>query len=195
MANFFTADPHFGLNDFMGIMRRDNRPFKTLKQMTKKVIRLWNKQAGKNDVIYVIGDFVNYNKSDHDSYKVTFGLVKKIKAKVVLILGNNEERLMRDVFDNDFQAFRDYLLFRGFFDVIESGIEVDILGTKYYLNHYPAKANKSMKNLFGHIHSCGFVKSYGFNVGVDCHYFKLLSEEDIKSFEERRQFFDENVYE
>lgn len=194
MARFFTADPHFGLNDFMGIIDRDSRPFKKPTTMNKKIIKLWNSQAKKDDTIYVLGDFINYNKFDHSSYEICLKLVQKIKAKVILILGNNEERLIIDKFDADFNKFREHLLKIGFFDVIKDGLELEICGTRYYLNHYPAKAKKDMLNLFGHVHSCCQIKKYGLNVGVDCHYFKLLSEADVKMFEDRRQCFDENVY-
>ena len=101
MANFFTADPHFCLNDFVGILIRDARPFKTPEKMNKAIIRIWNSQAKKDDTIYVLGDFINFNKYDMHSYQKCLHLVKKIKAKVVLILGNNEERLMQAVFDNN----------------------------------------------------------------------------------------------
>lgn len=194
MARFFTADPHFGLNDFLGIIHRDSRPFKKPTTMNKKIIKLWNSQAKKDDTIYVLGDFINYNKYDKSSYETCFKLVQKIKAKVILILGNNEERLINDKFDSNFDKFREYLLQMGFADVVKKGLELEICGTRYYLNHYPAKANKDMLNLFGHVHSCCQIKKYGLNVGVDCHYFKLLSEADVKMFEDRRDCFDENVY-
>lgn len=194
MANYFTADPHFGLNNFMGIIERDSRPFKTPLQMNKTIIKLWNKQAKRDDIIYVLGDFTNYHINDKISYKVCLKLVQKIKAKVVLILGNNEQRLIDDKFDGDFEKFKKYLLDIGFYDVIKDGIVININGTDYYLNHFPANSKKDMQNLFGHIHSCCQIKKYGINVGVDCHYFKLLSEDDITKFEKRRDSFDENVY-
>ena len=194
MAIFFTADTHFSKVDIKGVLERDFRPFKNLRQMEQRIIKIWNRQAGKNDIIYHLGDFVNYNHRDRESYKSCFKLVKKIKAKVILILGNNEQRLMEEVFDNSFEDFKKYLLDVGFYDVIQDGIYMDISGTKFYLNHRPSKHKDDAINLFGHIHNSSFIKRYGFNVGIDNVHFKLFSEEMIQEMLDRRKFFDDEVY-
>ena len=62
--NFFTSDSHFTLMYKNDTIKRDFRPFKTVKQMNRFIIKCWNKQAGKNDVIYHLGDFSNFNKVD-----------------------------------------------------------------------------------------------------------------------------------
>ena len=54
--NFFTSDTHFGDD---GVIQQDLRPFKNAKQFAKILIKTWNKQASKNDTIFVIGDFVD----------------------------------------------------------------------------------------------------------------------------------------
>ena len=64
-----------------------------------------------------------------------------------------------------------------------------------YLNHFPKNHKDGVINLFGHIHNCCFVKKYGFNVGVDNHYFRLFSENDILDIVDKTKYFDENVYE
>lgn len=192
---YFTSDSHFTLVDYEGTVLRDFRPFKSVKQMNKKIIKTWNKQAKKTDIIYHLGDFVNYNCKDNLSYKKTFAFVKKIKAKVVLILGNNEERLVRFEFNNDFDAFKKYLLDLGFADVISGGMFVNIGEQKFYLNHFPKNHKNDVLNLFGHVHNCVFVKKYGFNVGVDNHYFRLFSEDEILDLVSKIKYFDENVYE
>jgi len=49
--NFFTSDVHF--ND-EPTMINDNLPFKSIKAYDKKTIKTFNKQAGKNDTIFVM---------------------------------------------------------------------------------------------------------------------------------------------
>lgn len=191
---FFTADTHFSLRDCHSVLMRDFRPFKSLRQMNRTIIRIWNKQAGKNDIIYHLGDFANFNKFDSESYDKCYDLVRKIKAKVILICGNNENRLVERRFNGDYEKFKQYLLNKGFADVIKDGIEVEIGGTKFYLNHFPKNHKKGMENLFGHIHGTGFVKRYGFNIGIDNKYLRMFSEDDILEMVRRREFFDENVY-
>lgn len=192
--NFFTADAHFTYKDDT-IIYREFRPFKTLEEMNDKIIKIWNDQARKDDTIYCLGDFINYHWEDLD-YKTHLSLVKKIKAKVILILGNNEERVLNNDFNNDFKKFKKYLISLGFYGVIRHDLILKIGDHNYYLTHKPSDCRKESEyNLFGHIHKSAFVKRYGFNVGVDNHYFKLFSENDIIDLQGRRKFFDENVYE
>lgn len=190
---FFTADTHFSYKD-NNILYRDFRPFKTLEEMNDKIIDIWNEQVTKDDVIYFLGDFVNYNWEDLD-YEKTLGLVRKINAKVVLILGNHEERILNNDFDNNFENFRKYLISLGFYDAVRHDLTLKIGGHDYYLTHKPCDCNKNSEyNLFGHVHKSVFVKRYGFNVGLDNCYLKLFSEDDIIEMKERRKLFDENVY-
>ena len=191
---FFTADTHFSLAD-KSVIARDYRPFDSLVSMNKKIIKTWNKQVSKDDIIFHLGDFVNYNYKDDKYYERCFKYVQKIKAKVILLLGNNELRIMENIFNNNFEEFRKYLISLGFYDVIKDRISLKIGDKEYVLNHFPSKCNKNKNNLFAHIHNTVFVKRYGFNVGVDNHYFKLFSENEIIELEDRRKFFDENVYE
>ncbi len=144
MARFFTADTHFTLKDFDGTILRDGRPFKSCKQMNEFIIKQWNKQAEKDDVIYHLGDFINFNHKDADDYEKNFSLVKKLKSKVVLILGNNEERLLKMVFDDDFEKFKSYLLSLGFYDVIKKDLILTIGGdVKVPLNILPYNVIKN----------------------------------------------------
>ena len=192
--NFFTSDSHFSLADNT-IIPRDFRPFKSLKQMNRHIINKWNKDAKTTDFIYHLGDFVNYNCFDYKNYKEYFALVNKIKANVILIFGNNENKILEKEFNGDFDSMKKFLLDIGFFDVIKDSLDIEIKGNVYHLTHRPTDANfKSEYNLFGHIHKCGFVKKFGFNIGVDNHYFKLFSEEDIVDLQSRRKYFDEDVY-
>ena len=114
---FFTSDTHFGDD---GVIKQDLRPFKNAKQFAKVLINTWNKQAKKDDTIFVIGDFVDCDGDGYDSWKQSLLLVKKIKAQVVLILGNNEERVIKYYFDNDFEKFKEYCLNVGFKDVCKN---------------------------------------------------------------------------
>ena len=191
--NYFTADSHFSLNDET-VISRDYRPFGSLIEMNERIINIWNDQAKENDFIYHLGDFVNYNFVDLE-YDNLFTLVKKIKAKVILVLGNNERRILDNRFGGNFENFKTYLQSIGFFNVYEKELNLKIGDHDFKLVHCPTDADKTSNyNLFGHIHRSVFVKKYGFNVGVDNHNYKLFSEEEIQDLYDRRKFYDENVY-
>ena len=192
--NFFTSDSHFSLLD-KTIIPRDFRPFESLDEMNDAIIKTWNMDAGVGDVIYHLGDFVNYNSFDNQYFQKYFEFVQKIRAKVILIFGNNEHKILKREFGGNFEKMKQFLLELGFHDVIENYMEIMIGENIYKLTHRPTEANMQKEyNLFGHIHKCGFIKKFGFNVGVDNHYFKLFSEEDILELESRRKYFDDDVY-
>ena len=178
---FFTSDTHFGNDE---IIKRENRPFKDIKEFEDFVVEAWNKQAGESDIIYHLGDFVNYSGTEIKEFKVGYdkglAVVKRLKAKVILVIGNNEEKVMSVYFKNNYNAFVEYCKNLGFFDVKrEDYLNLD--GYKLYLNHCPRKHKDGFINIFGHTHrSTGIWKPFGLNVGCDLHHFYLLSEEELK---------------
>ncbi len=191
--NFFTSDAHFKSND---IIYREKRPFKNYKVFERKIIRRWNKQARKGDTIYFIGDFLNYSKKDTFSWSQALPLVRKIKADVVLILGNNEERVIKNKFDGNYEKFKNFLLKAGFKGV-EKNIEISVCGQLFHLVHDPKNHKKGMLNLFGHTHrTLGIYTPFGFNVGCDLHHYNLLDENYIKFLiDSKKDFWDKaNIF-
>lgn len=185
---YFTSDTHFGGDD---IILREKRPFKNSKIFLKKVIKLWNSQTKKDDIIYVVGDFFNYNKNDNTSWKKVVDVPKKIKGKIVIIIGNNEERIIKNEFDNNFENFKNFLVSKGFFDLKYEDY-INFGNNKYYLNHFPINKKNDYINLFGHTHrATGLWKPFGLNLDCDLNYFSLYSQNDIeKMIEEKRTFWD-----
>ena len=174
---FFISDLHFGSD---GTLIRENRPFKNAKCFAKKVIKIWNNQASKNDFIYCIGDFVNCNDEERFEWKEALCLVQKIKAKIILVIGNNEEKLISEFFDGDFDEFRKYCLSLGFIDVVKD-MHLEVEGLSLYLNHFPNNHKPDCINLFGHMHrAVGLWESYGLNMSCDLNHFQLFSIDEIK---------------
>ena len=173
---FFTSDLHF--NDLETI-KNDNRPFKTTKSFNRFIVKTWNKQAKKADTIFVVGDFFDCDDETCTDWKKTSKIAKQIKANLVLILGNNEERIIKYFFDNDFEKFKQYCLNIGFKEVYKN-LEIEFGGNKLYLVHKPIHHKEGMLNLFGHMHRGGGIyKPFGFNIGCDLNHFRLYSEQDI----------------
>lgn len=184
--NYFTSDTHFGDEE---ILKQDLRPFKDAKQFAKMMINTWNKQTKKDDIIYIIGDFVDCDGAGYDSWKESLLLVAKIKAKVVLIIGNNEQRVIKHYFDDNFESFKNYCLSLGFMDVLENAI-IQMRGVDFFLTHKPFDHNPKYFNLFGHMHAAGgLYKPFGLNVGCDLSHFRLFSEDDIFHFMDKKSKF------
>ena len=184
---FFTSDTHFGDDNTLMV---DMRPFKNSNAFDKFVIKTWNKQAKKGDTIFVVGDFVDCDGEGYTSWRKTLRYAKKLKANLVLIMGNNEKRIVKYYFNNDFDSFVKYCKDEcGIYDVFNS-LTINILNQDFYLVHKPIDHNPNMLNLFGHLHrSCGLHKKIGFNVGCDLNHFRLYDENDIKKLLNMRQTY------
>lgn len=176
---WFTSDSHLMST---GTIIRENRPFKTSIAFDRYVIDLWNKQVEEDDVIYHLGDFTDYKDDVSQSWREGLKYVKYIKCDVVLVIGNNEQRIIDNVYDGSFDSFRNYCINIGFKDVVKDKIlEIDD-NTYYYLHHLPSKYKKGYINLFGHVHKAiGLYSDLGFNVFCDLNYFQLYSLDDINT--------------
>lgn len=173
---FFTSDIHLG---DATTVKADGRPFKNEKQFERFIIKTWNKQAKKGDTIYVIGDFFDCHSKTDPYYLKELYFPKKIKADIILVLGNNEERIINYFYGGDFEKFKEVCLNSGIKDVIKDGY-VHICKQDFYLTHKPKDHHKDMLTLFGHSHrAMGVYKSFGFNIGCDLNHFRLFSEQDI----------------
>ena len=188
--NFFTSDTHFYDLETLSI---DDRPFKSAKQFDNYVLKTWNKQAKKGDTIFVIGDFVDCDGKGYAGWKHSIQYVKKLKADVVLIIGNNEERVIKNWFNNTFESFREYCLKVGFKEVYKN-LVLNICKKDFFLTHKPKDRRSDMLCLFGHLHrSCGLYKPYGFNIGCDLNHFRLYDENNIKKFlQMKKDYWDKN---
>ena len=183
---FFSSDTH--LSDSY-TMKVDNRPFKNAKAFDRFIIKTWNKQAKKGDTIFVIGDFIDCDGIGHDEWEKAILYVKKLKADVVLIMGNNEDRVVKYYFDGDFEKFKSYCLSIGYKDVHKE-LNLKIKDIDFHLTHKPADCRMDMLNLFGHTHrSGGLYRPFGFNIGCDINHFRLYSEDDIMFLLELKEKF------
>ena len=174
---FFTSDLH--LNSKQTLIT-DNRPFKTVEKFNENLIKIWNKQVTKKDTIYIVGDFFDCHDEKNNDWEKCFNFLKKIKAKIILILGNNEMRIVKYFFNDNFESFKDYCIKKGFFDV-KLNDSIQICGQVFFITHKPKDCSNYCLNLFGHSHrAMGVYKSFGFNIACDLNHFKLYSEKDIE---------------
>ena len=174
---FFTSDIHFNADK---AIKMDQRPFKGKEEFDKFIVDLWNKQAKKGDTIYVVGDLIDCKGADDNSWQESILYVKKIKADIVLITGNNEDRVVKYYFNGSFEKFKEYCISIGYKDVCQN-LTIDFDGTNLYLIHKPKHHKEGMLNIFGHVHrSGGLYKPYGVNVGCDLNHFRLYDEDGIR---------------
>ena len=188
---YFTSDLHFGSDS---TIKFDKRPFKNSKHFQKRVIKRWNKLLNKDDTLYVIGDFIDCHEDTEDTCLNNLKLVNKIKTNVILILGNNEERIIKHIFNNNFEEFKTHCISLGFKDVLKD-ITITINNIPFFLVHKPKNRKENILNLFGHSHKAlGLYKPYGFNIGCDLNNYDPYSENDIMTLVDKKEtYWDKDI--
>jgi calcineurin-like phosphoesterase family protein len=134
--NFYIADTHFG---HANILKYDNRPFMSVKEMDEAIISNWNKAVKDNDTVYVLGDVSWYSHSTGKTMKI----LEKLNGHKILIQGNHDNRL--------------YTEDRMHFELVENYLEIADNGEKIVLSHYPIPFYKNMPHgdyhFYGHVHN------------------------------------------
>ena len=152
---YFTADQHYGHTN---IIKYCNRPFSSIEEMNRALIRNHNAVVSKNDIVYHLGDF---SFRQHSHY------LKDLNGRHILILGNHD-RLKKKVtgLEEIYQVLR--LKYRG-----------EIL----WLSHYPhlswPHSYHGSWHLFGHVHGREPGVGLSMDVGVDANNFTPVSFEQV----------------
>ena len=139
MKIFFTSDYHLG---HFNIIRYCNRPFKTLYQMNKEIIRRHNERVKPDDTVFFLGDFCFKNTAGGKKGEGILVTAKewkqKLNGKFIFIRGNHDRN-----------------------NTCKTPIESIIIkygGHKINLTHNPFNANKKLINFVGHVHIKGQLK-------------------------------------
>jgi calcineurin-like phosphoesterase family protein len=131
--NFYLADTHFYDKKCLGY---DGRPFVDVDSMNQTLIQNWNKRVGREDTVYLVGDFSFGMGADLVSVS------QRLAGHKILIRGNH---------DNDsnlpyaFEKIYDYL-------------ELMTPDGMVILSHYPIASFKDMQkpgtvHIYGHVHN------------------------------------------
>lgn len=133
MKKFYIADWHYGHKNAIAY---DNRPFTSVDEMNKELIKRWNDAVSNEDVVYVLGDM--FWCQEQESIEVLDGL-NGIKF---LVRGNHDKRNQK--LESKFSKVADYMEVRD--------------GDKHIvLCHYPMPCFKNhyygWYHLYGHVHS------------------------------------------
>lgn len=81
MSVFFLADTHFGDGN---ILRYENRPFATVEEMDRELIRRWNEKVGAGDTVFHLGDFSARGEEEDRA------ILSQLAGEKVLVLGNHD---------------------------------------------------------------------------------------------------------
>lgn len=131
---YFTSDLHLGHNN---ILKFTGRPYDSMEEMNRELIRNINFRVTKNDWLYILGDV-----SHHILPEQTNQLLARINGRKVLVRGNHDKEYDPALFEEicDYKKLFAY-------------------GKTFILSHYPFLSWDRMAAgslmLHGNIHSTG----------------------------------------
>lgn len=79
---YITSDLHL---DHKNIIKYCKRPFKSVNQMNRILIRNWNRKIRKYDTVYFLGDLAFGRDSKNTDY-----WIRKLNGKIIFIKGNHD---------------------------------------------------------------------------------------------------------
>ncbi|MBR4998518.1 MAG: metallophosphoesterase, partial [Clostridia bacterium] len=161
-------------------------PFKNVKEYDKFTIKQWNKAAKQGDTVYVVGDLLDCDGPKSTEWAKGLKLIKKIKADIVLVIGNNEQRIIKMFFNNNYDDFVRVCKEHGIKEVYKN-LDLEFANHKFHLTHQIKDGKKNKINLFGHTHLCsGVYHPYGLCVSCNLNHFRLFTEEIILGYLKRK---------
>ena len=170
---FYTSDLHLSHKN---IIEYENRPFSSVEEMNNAIINNINHRLTLDDELYILGDFTLDKNIDNVG-----NLIKRIKCKKYLIVGNHDYFIKNESLCNLFDSVSNYL-------------EIDDEGQKVILFHYPIQ-NWNLKrygsiHLYGHVHSkeeLQLKEENSFNVGVDVNNFMPITLKELQNNYKRKE--------
>ena len=94
MKRYLIADTHFGHENIIAYC---SRPFHDVNHMNEVLIRNWNAVVGKEDTVYVLGDFTLSRKRE-----IIASLTIRLNGHKTLIMGNHDTRKPKDYIEAGF---------------------------------------------------------------------------------------------
>ncbi|EJM99988.1 hypothetical protein [Phyllobacterium sp. YR531] len=150
MANWYSADPHFGHEN---IIRFCQRPFRSVHEMDAAILANYAKHIGPRDDFWIIGDLSHGRQTDKAGYLKS--LFEQVPGRKHLVVGNHDNRQIKAL---------------GWASVQEL-IEIKDGEQSLTLCHYPMitwnHARRGALQLFGHVHQHWQGSRNSINVGVD----------------------------
>ncbi len=172
---FFTADTHFGQQRTLELSKR---PFLSVEEMDRVIVKNWNATVKPNDSIYHLGDWGALNQEIRDQLS---GEIKFLPSQ-----------------DYDQCGTIKFLLARSGTEIIEPNVIIKLSDHQQVLQlvHEPLSATPGNNfYLFGHIHKLQMVKCNGLCVSQDAHYFTPISLTDVLFFKNAiENHYDDNVF-
>lgn len=151
---YFTADQHFF---HQNIIAYTGRPFKSLSEMHKVLIKNYNDKVKPEDTCYFLGDLTLLGK---DCFRTVQRIVEQLQGIKILILGNHDK-------------FNPFTYCEMGFDSVHTSYQkhLGVLGLLHFVHDPAACIMEKGRYLVGHCHTLfkefKTPERHLINVGVD----------------------------
>lgn len=133
---YYIGDLHLGHEDSIYL---DSRPFASVQEMDKEIIKRWNEKVRDVDDVYILGDFCYKSERPEQWY------LRQLKGRKHLIVGNHDRGLLRN---------KEAMTFFKSIEKIQYVIDGD---ERIVLCHYPIFEwngfHHGVWHIYGHIHN------------------------------------------
>jgi len=138
MADYVTADPHFG---HANIIRYCSRPFSSAEEMDTEIVRSWNSVVKATDKVFLLGDFAFTRGGGDVARAYAAEKINQLNGIKVLVMGNHDKRFKpRQWVELGFSEVSSFpIIYKDYCILSHQPIEF-LSGTPYV-------------NLFGHVHN------------------------------------------
>ena len=132
---YYISDCHFGHEN---VIQFDKRPFASAEEMDLALIKNWKECVGKDDEVYIIGDFC------YRADKGPIWYLKRLSGKKYLIIGNHDTKTLK------YPGVLEY------FEDVDKMMYVNDEGRQICLCHFPIAEwnayHRESYHVYGHIH-------------------------------------------
>lgn len=170
---WITSDLHFG---HANIIKFCQRPFSSVEEMDAVLIYNWNEIVGKDDIIYIVGDFT-LNGPDFAA-----DVFSMLNGKIFVMPGSHDHRW----FEKQTYKSRDGHLVQhlpGLFTIpvpIRDNSKMALTLCHYAMRTWPASHYGTL-HVFGHSHGKLDGVGRSMDIGVDAFNYRPVDLRDIKS--------------
>ena len=166
---YLIADPHF---NHKNIIKYCDRPFSSVDEMNKVLIKNWNNVVKKENRIFVLGDFCLSGKDK------LIEIGRQLNGRKTLILGNHDSASIKTYYEAGFEMVSKYPIFlKGF--LLSHGPIPDCR----FINIHGHIHNKSIEEIdYLYLDKMPELKELYYNVGVDTNNFRPVSFKDIRKY-------------
>jgi len=205
---FYTSDWHLGHGRIIELCRR---PFASLEEMHRRIIRNTNKAVGSTDTLVIVGDTIMGKFED------TVKLLRQLNAGRIWILPGNHDRfslayghrgagetqrIKRELWRKEYESARGTRgEIRAEPDLAPSMWHTEVAKQRVAISHYPYVGDSGENDrhrwlrprdsglplICGHVHTRWRNKGPMFNVGVDVNDFAPVPERELELWLRRMQ--------